>query len=111
MERPSGEIYSFDECRRRNRYLERTVDEMRAFAEKFVTRENLSGPVFIGNSKGSTRDDSGVGFAYPDNPEVETRLNRSLKAKLIKDWAQGLPPDQREEYLEGLRSKGWEGLL
>ena len=111
IERPSGEIYSFDECRRRNRYLEGTIDSMRAIAEELAQREGLSGTIFILNKTGCTRDDYSIGFEYPDSKEVEEHLNRTFSAKGFKGWAQNLPPEEREAYLSAIRAKGYEGYL
>jgi hypothetical protein len=111
IERPSGETYSLEECRRRNRYLEKTIDDMVNIAEVLAQRENLTGTIFILNTTGNTRDDYGIGFEYPDSKELEERLNRTFTAKSVKEWALGLPSDQREQYLQMWRSKGYEGYL
>lgn len=60
--RPSGEIYSFEECRKRNKYIEATVDEMRTFAEEFAAREGLRGTIFICSATGHDRDSCTMGF-------------------------------------------------
>jgi hypothetical protein len=111
IERPSGEIYSFEECRRRNRYLEKTFDEMRAIAEDLALREGLTGQIYILNTTGRSRDDYGIGFEYPASRAMEERLNKTFSATRIKDWAKDLPPEQREEYLRNARSNGYEGYL
>lgn len=111
IERPSGETYSFEECRRRNRYLEKTIDEMRVIAEELAQREGLTGQIYILNTTGRTRDDYNIGFEYPASKAIEEKLNKTFSAVRIKDWAKGLPPDQREEYLRTIRSKGYEGYL
>ena len=111
IERPSGETYNLEECRRRNRYLERLIDEMVSIAEEVSRRENLTGTIFIANTIGATRDECGIGFEYPDSESVEERLNRTHRAKQVSDWAKNLPPDQREACLQEWRSKGYEGYL
>jgi len=84
---------------------------MRTIAERMAEREQLTGPIYILNTTGRTRDDFGIGFEYPASKAIEERLNRTFSAAQIKDWAKNLPPDQREEYLRDMRTKGYEGYL
>ena len=78
IQRPSGEIYSFEECLRRNRYLEKTIFDMRDVAEEFTQRVALTGTVFVCNTIGSDRDSCTIGFEYPIDKSIEDELNRAF---------------------------------
>ena len=108
IEHPSGEIFTFEECRRRNHFIEMSIDEMRAFAEEMIVQEKLTGTVFIATTIGHDRDSCGIAFEYPTSKDAEERLNRKYSARLYKAWAQNLPEDQREAHLQELRRRGFE---
>jgi hypothetical protein len=106
IERPSGEIFCFEEFRHRWDILKETMDEMRKFAEEFATGEKLVGAIFISLNIGEDRDSCTLGFEYPENAKMEERLNRVYTAKGIKEWAKDLPPEEREAYFQDARRNG-----
>lgn len=109
-ELPSGDIYSLEECFKRNRYIERTIQKMVFIAHEIIEKEELKNTVYILNTTGTTRDDFGIGYDYSDE-KMKEHLNKTAKAKIVLEWAQDLPPKEREEYLEQWRQNGWDGYL
>ena len=111
LERPSGKVYSFEECWRRNGHILSAIDGMRAIAQELAERESLTGTIYIVNTTGPTRDDCGIGFEYPQDKKIEERLNRTFAAKQATEFAQRLPKQQREQYLKMWRKNGYKGYL
>jgi hypothetical protein len=108
---PEGKEGDLQACFAYNKYMEDLIRDMVQDAAKFIEKENLHFPVYIANRNGDSRDDCEIGFSYPDDKVLEKKLNMSSKARDIIEFANSLPFNERENYLQGFREAGWGDYL
>ncbi len=88
IERPSGATCAFEEFRRRHSLLVGHLNYMHLVAEEMASNDDLTGTIIICRMTGLARESS-IRFEYPENEDIEKKLNCIFKERLMRDWATG----------------------